>query len=224
MFCSFSINDKSINKLPLFLLDVNVCCKCQKLPFNVLVVVLLSDFLNRNASQRRSASGSIPRRYYHTSGHGRGAKRSNSYVRIVFTSDRLPRRKFLNTASPKLAGISGLLSRSSIRLDSQTFNIIWHNLSLATTVRPSLSLWCARQGCSKPSRDFQVVATVLGVVECFRHARYHSFTHVASIRLLRHFQKCGFPVSSPQTAKTCNYRASRCFHGCHVCVALRSTG
>ena len=90
--------------------------------------VLLSDFLNRNASQRRSASGSIPRRYYHTSGYGRGATRSNSYVRIVFTSDRLPRRKFLNTASPKLAGISGLLSRSSIRLDSQTFNMIWHNL------------------------------------------------------------------------------------------------
>ena len=118
-----------------------------------------------------------------------GVSRSNSYVRIVFTSDRLPRRKFLNTASPKLAGISGLLSRSSIRLDSQTFNIIWHNLSLATTVRPSLSLWCARHGCSKPSCNFHVVVTVLGVVECFRHAGCHGYvvtsTSVAFLCRLR---------------------------------------
>ena len=85
-------------------------------------LILLSDFLNHNASRRHSASGSIPRRYFYTSGHWRGVTRSNSYVRIVFNSDRVPRRKFLNTS------ISGLLSRSSIRLDSQTFNMIWHNL------------------------------------------------------------------------------------------------
>ena len=33
------IIDRSTNNLPLFLLDMNVCCKCQKLPFNVLVAI-----------------------------------------------------------------------------------------------------------------------------------------------------------------------------------------
>ena len=83
-----------------------------------------------------------------TSGHGRGGTRSTLATPTSASSSPVvdfPRREFLNNASSYLAGVSGLLSRSSIRLDSQTVNMIWHDL--LTGVHGGHLAWLA-PGCS----------------------------------------------------------------------------
>ena len=83
-----------------------------------------------------------------TSGHGCGDTRSTLATPTSASSSPVvdfPRREFLNNASSYLAGVSGLLSRSSIRLDSQTVNMIWH--ALLTGVHGGHLAWLA-PGCS----------------------------------------------------------------------------
>ena len=151
-------------------------------------LILLSDFLNHNASRRQAVFPHI----------GSVFPAAIPTFASLFNSDRVFRRKFLNTS------ISGLFSRSSIRLDSQTFNMIWHNLVTVvnfawlvlgfqdfwvfspirrefppkrfnTCFHVRLRLWCVRQGCSKPSSNFHVVVTVSGCGRVFPKRRVSHF-------------------------------------------------
>ena len=112
-----------------------------------------------------------------TSGHGRGGTRSTLATPTSASSSPVvdfPRREFLNNATSYLAGVSGLLSRSSIRLDSQTVNMIW--LDLLTGVHGGHLAWRAL-GCSRTPAPGAILVCLPGVLailpDSFATSRCH---------------------------------------------------